>query len=341
MQDLRPIVQLFQKQTWVTSRNIRTIMGCVDEEIAEMAGILVERGLPLVHDKAKGYSLDYPVSLIDKERLISLLTSAKLISAKRLSVLDEIDSTNNKLLSFDKIETLHGRICIAEYQNSGRGRHGRSWVAAGYQNLTFSLAWRIQELNNDLSSMSLVVGLALCLCLEEIVGHDVKLKWPNDIVCADRKLAGILVETRRIESGEFYVVIGVGVNIKHPDSAAFGEAMIGRPIAELSKMIDEPFDRTEIFVKLLSSLHKELAEFDAHGFINFVQKWNDRDACIDHPVVGTFGKNVIHGKGLGVDDTGAYRIVDTAGHMHRLISGELRIHQEVSSICLDQGVDSR
>ena len=105
MHDLRPIIQLLQRQAWATSAEICSIMGEVDEEVLQMIGALIERGLPLEFHEVKGYGLHSPVSLIDKERLIRLLASEKLISANRLSVFDETDSTNLRLMSCDETET--------------------------------------------------------------------------------------------------------------------------------------------------------------------------------------------------------------------------------------------
>ena len=325
MHDLRPVIQILQRQAWVTSAEVRNIMGEVDQEVLQMIGALIERGLPLTCHEKKGYGLKSPVSLIDQERLIRLLAAKKLISANRLSVLDETDSTNLRLMSFSDTETLHGRVCVSEYQSSGRGRHGRCWVAAGYQNLMFSLAWRLQESAKDLSRLSLVAGLALCQCLEKIAGNDVKLKWPNDIICSHGKLAGVLVETRKAKFGEVYVVIGVGLNIKQFSGKRFEQSNVRLPIAELSTMLGGLCDRTELLVKLLVSLHGALEEFSSHGFLNSVQKWNNRDAYNGRRVVGAIGEQRVRGMGCGIDDTGAYGISDSQGRIHRIIAGEVRL----------------
>ena len=135
--------------------------------------------------------------LIDESRLTRLLQDAGLVSATRMSVVDVVDSTNRRLLDWTDPVTLHGRVCIAEYQSDGRGRQGRPWIAAGYQNLTLSSGLEDRtKLTTELSAVSLVAGLAVCDCLEDIGLGGVCLKWPNDVMSPVGKLAGILVETK-------------------------------------------------------------------------------------------------------------------------------------------------
>ena len=323
MQDLRPIVRLLQSQQWISAAEIGKITGYCSEDLEQAMATLKARGLHFECD-VKGYRLKTSVTLIDKSRLTRLLQDAGLVSATRVSVVDVVDSTNRRLLDWGDPVTLHGQVYIAEYQSDGRGRRGRSWFGLGYQDLALSLAWRMKQGAAELSTVSLVAGLAVCDCLKDIGLSGVSLKWPNDVMSPVGKLAGILVETKSMELGYLHVVIGIGINI-HNDSVV--KAQVGQPITDLGSMMGSNPDRTLLSAKLLSRLSCELEKMDRSGFSDYVQKWNKRDAYMGRAVIGTIGNQKIQGEGLGIDDSGAYRVRDDYGCTHRLISGEVRLRR--------------
>jgi len=324
MQDLRPIVRLLQNQRWTSGAKIGKITGCFGEDLEQAIAALKARGLPLEYQTERGYRLTSPAMLIDEERLTGLLQDAGLVSATRVSVVDAVDSTNSRLLDWAEPATLHGRVCVAEYQSDGRGRQGRPWFAAGYRNLTLSLAWRIEQDTTELSAVSLVAGLAVCDCLEDIGLSQVYLKWPNDVMSSVGKLAGILVETKSTGLGPLHVVIGIGINI-HNTSAV--KARVEQPIADLGTLMGSKMDRTSLSAKLLSGLSCALERMNRSGFSDCAQKWIKRDMYLGCAVIGTIGDQKIEGQGLGVDDSGAYRVRDDRGRIHRLISGEVRLRR--------------
>jgi BirA family biotin operon repressor/biotin-[acetyl-CoA-carboxylase] ligase len=322
VQDLRPIVRLLQSQRWISAAEIGKFTGYFSEDLEQAMAALKARGLRFECDAEQGYRLQIPTTLIDKSRLTRLLQDAGLISAMRVSVVDVVDSTNRRLLDWGDPLTLHGQVCIAEYQSAGRGRRGRSWFGLGYQDLALSLAWRMKQGAAELSTVSLVAGLAVCDCLKDIGLSGVSLKWPNDVMSPVGKLAGILVETKSMELGYLHVVIGIGINIQN-DSV--GRAHVEQPITDLGSMMGSNPDRTLLSAKLLFRLSCELEKMDRSGFSDYVQKWNKRDAYMGRAVIGTIGNQKIQGEGLGIDDSGAYRIRDNYGCTHRLISGEVRL----------------
>jgi BirA family biotin operon repressor/biotin-[acetyl-CoA-carboxylase] ligase len=324
MWDLRPIVRLLQNQQWVSSAEIGEVTGYSGKDLEQAIAALKARGLPVECMAEQGYRLTSSAVLIDEERLTGLLQDAGLVSATRVSVVDAVDSTNRRLLEWADPVTLHGRVCIAEYQSDGRGRQGRRWFAVGYQNLTLSLAWRIEQDTAGFSAVALVAGLVVCNCLEDMGFGGVRLKWPNDVMSPVGKLAGILVETKSTGLGYPHVVIGIGINIQNASAI---EARVEQPVGDLGAMMDSNPDRTLLSAKLLSGLSFALENLNRSGFSNCVQKWNKRDGYMGCAVIGTIGNRKIEGQGLGIDDSGAYRVCDDRGRIHRLISGEVRLQR--------------
>lgn len=146
-------------------------------------------------------------------------------------------------------------VFVAERQTAGRGRDGRVWVSRPGC-LTFSLLVKRPVPVDDPRNrqIALLVGVAICRWLEESTPLTARLKWPNDIILRDRKLAGILIET----AGPDCLVIGCGINIANPVDDVPGAI-------SLVQCLPEPPGLTESLTQLCRSLLSRLAEFPANA----------------------------------------------------------------------------
>ena len=329
MKDGRPIVRLLQQRQWVSAAQLSQSLGYHRKQVKEEIATLKQRGLGIDCDVLRGYRLRDRITLIDEDRLVDFLGHASLVTAARLMVFDSVDSTNDQLLQWMDRNTLHGRACISEYQSMGRGRHGRSWLSAPYCNVAFSLAWRTRFNLTELSAVSITSGLAVARVLERAGLAGVQLKWPNDIVFAQGKLSGILVEVKNSSDNGSDIVIGVGVNLYNP---AVVNEQVGKVVANLQELVSTPIDRTQLIGELLIELSTVLDQMDGRSFANDAEEWNRRDAYLGLQVIGYFGDRQIFGESLGVDEFGAYCVRDLSGYTHRLISGEVtRLRMQPSS----------
>jgi BirA family biotin operon repressor/biotin-[acetyl-CoA-carboxylase] ligase len=131
-----------------------------------------------------------------------------------IEILAETPSTNAVLADRARRDPASGLVVIAEHQTAGRGRLDRSWTAPARSGLTMSVLVRPYDVPLTLWPwIALLTGLAVGAALREAAGVDAQLKWPNDVVVGERKLAGILVE--RVETPPYpaAAVIGIGVNV--------------------------------------------------------------------------------------------------------------------------------
>src|SRR5262249_40116907 len=142
----------------------------------------------------------------------------------RLISLDEVGSTNAEALSRARGGERGPLWITARRQMAGRGRRGRKWVSEP-GNLYASLLLTDPASPKRAAELSLVAALALHDALAEranVLGPRLTLKWPNDVLCAGAKLAGILVEGEGLPGGPLTVVIGMGVNCAdHPADTAY------------------------------------------------------------------------------------------------------------------------
>lgn len=219
----------------------------------------------------------------------------------------------------------HGcALFFAEHQTSGVGRQGRPWISApAGGSLAFSLLRRFRVAPAALSGLSLVVGIAVA---EALAVDGVGLKWPNDLVAHGRKLGGILVNLQSMPEGDCMAVIGIGLNLELPDSAA-GD--IDQPWTDLARLVGAAPARNALAARLLDRLLPALAQFEVAGFAPFQSRWRDLDALAGKPVRIHDGPRVHDGVSAGITQGGALRLRpadDSGGDVERIFaSGEVSL----------------
>lgn len=228
-----------------------------------------------------------------------------------VEVVDEVDSTNTELMRRARAGRTERVLLVAREQTAGRGRLGRSWVSRRGESLTFSLGLPLAPA--DWSGLSLAVGVALA----ESLHPGVRLKWPNDLWVADRKLAGILIETASFDaaSASRYAVVGIGINI-----APRAEAGLSTPAVGLQEL-DASLDADAALERVAGPLAAALAAFEAWGFAPFQARFNARDALRDREVALSDGAT---GTAHGVSEAGAL-LVHTAAGMRAVTSAEVSV----------------
>ncbi len=120
-------------------------------------------------------------------------------------------STNADLVAAARDGAAEGDVLIAELQEQGRGRLGRSWTAPARSSLTFSMLLRPDVPPARLGWLSLLTGVAAASAVRRVAEVDVRLKWPNDLLIGERKLAGVLAE--QVSGTPGAVIVGMGLNV--------------------------------------------------------------------------------------------------------------------------------
>jgi len=218
-----------------------------------------------------------------------------------------LDSTNRLLLDEARAGAPEGLVLVADHQTAGRGRLGRSWGAAPGSALLVSVLVR-REQSGDLARMTRVVALAAARAAREISGVEVRLKWPNDLVVGDAKVAGVLAQASPVLG---CVVVGMGMNVgwAPPEGAALN-ALAGtaidraRLVAEICRQIDAVarFSPHE----LATEHRRSLVTIDELMRVTFA----DASEC-----VGT-ARDVDEDGRLIVDDGTSLRVIDVGDVVH-------------------------
>ncbi|HEX4339887.1 MAG TPA: biotin--[acetyl-CoA-carboxylase] ligase [Polyangiaceae bacterium] len=230
-----------------------------------------------------------------------------------LTTLRETGSTNDDAFVAAKNGAPHGAVFVADAQKSGRGRRGSTWTSPPGENLTFSVLLRPSLPAERVSVIALVAGLAVRAAAAARVPEPVLIKWPNDVLSCERKLAGILVESRLSGADVEAVVVGVGVNAAMRDLPA-DIASIATSLA----LLGDPSPRREpLLAELLAGFEERLGRFERAGLQALLVELNEHD--------GLRGKSLkvgdVKGEGCGIGAEGALLLRDAAGVVHRVTSG--------------------
>ncbi len=134
-------------------------------------------------------------------------------AGKELYHLKVVDSTNKKAAEYAKEGCSHGTLVIAEKQDAGIGRRGRSWSSEEGTGIYMSLVLRPKFAPDCAPGLTLVAAIAVAKAIEKVTKAIPQIKWPNDLVINKKKVCGILTEMRLEGTQIDSVILGIGVNV--------------------------------------------------------------------------------------------------------------------------------
>jgi BirA family biotin operon repressor/biotin-[acetyl-CoA-carboxylase] ligase len=239
-------------------------------------------------------------------------------------LLAETDSTNEVAANLARTGAPSYTVVAAETQSAGRGRLGKSWQSPAGSGLYFSLILRPALAPADLPKITLVAGLAVCLAVEKVARLPLRIKWPNDILLGDRKLAGILAETVAVPGRRTAVVLGIGLNVNAPTTAF--PAALREKATSLFIHTGREYQRSELLTAIVTEIKRLIGRFEREGFADLLREWRQRDAYLGRELtwVARSGE-IVRGVSLGPDDHGELLIRDRRGRMHEILSGEISL----------------
>ncbi len=227
-------------------------------------------------------------------------------------IFGKLDSTNEYLKRLVKNnEANSGDICIAGCQTHGKGRRGREWISPCGGNIYLSICYDAS--NKDalkLNGMTLGLGVAVGLAIQEISGIIVRMKWPNDIYFNNKKMGGILVE--EISSNKKrYWIIGVGLNIQEMDK---DPCMDMNPIGLAEIWKDAFSKRDQLISRIIENLLSFCEKINENVLRDYLQLWSSLDLFLGKEIeIYREDGSVILGRGAGIDDGGRLMVKTSQG----------------------------
>jgi BirA family transcriptional regulator, biotin operon repressor / biotin---[acetyl-CoA-carboxylase] ligase len=256
----------------------------------------------------------------DLVRAMGLLRERRCRLGQPMHFLARVDSTNDEAKRGAKDGASHGTTWVADYQSAGRGRQGRRWFGQPGESLLFSTLARVSCPPSRLPYVGLVAGLAVRDAVARAVpGVAAKVKWPNDVVVDDRKVAGILVEAVTTGHDVEAVVVGMGINVHSLDFPDEIEET-ATSVALLSPGIRP--DRGVLLADVLEVMGRDLDAVLSRGLGVVRARLQAADALLGRAVAHDAGER---GTAAGPDEDGRLLVRRDDGVMMRWSAGEVHL----------------
>jgi BirA family transcriptional regulator, biotin operon repressor / biotin---[acetyl-CoA-carboxylase] ligase len=213
-------------------------------------------------------------------------------------------------------------VVAASPQTKGRGRKGRMWWSQPGGSLLFSIVLRPNRPAAELDLLSTAVGLACARAIEAKARLPLELKWPNDLVVGERKLGGILVETRAEGENVPVAVLGIGINLSRaPTGSDAGAARATNLAAELDAAALRPApDRVTLLASIVAEFERLYPGLEP---ATIVPEATERSAVLGRRVrVVRVHDTSIEGRAVSLLPNGALE-VDVGGHSVAVASGDV------------------
>jgi BirA family biotin operon repressor/biotin-[acetyl-CoA-carboxylase] ligase len=222
---------------------------------------------------------------------------------------DELDSTNRYLLDEAAAGAPDGVVAVADHQTAGRGRLERQWVAPPGSSLLVSVLVRPAPARADVHVIVMAAALALADAVARVAGFAPALKWPNDLIVGDRKLAGLLAEQTADA-----LVVGAGCNVQWDSFPPDLESTATSCSIEAGRAVD----RDALLDAFLDGLSARLASLGA-----VPGDYRARLATIGRAVRVVRADDDLVGVAVTVRDTGVLVVRDEEGHEHDVTAADV------------------
>jgi BirA family biotin operon repressor/biotin-[acetyl-CoA-carboxylase] ligase len=235
-----------------------------------------------------------------------------------LHELDVCDSTSDEAASLAAAGAPHGAVVVAAAQRRGRGRLGRAWYSPPGENLYLSAVLRPDLAPPTLPPITLAAGVAVAETIASYGAAPV-VKWPNDVLVGERKVAGILTEMTTRADRLDHLVLGVGVNL--------GSRSFPPELADVATSLAIACGRAEtpagFRARLLPVLETWLDRFFAGGVAAVGRAWSAWSGMEGRRVRVSVGGRVLEGTARGIAPDGSLDVRDDRGHHVKVVAGDV------------------
>ena len=281
---------------------------------------LKEAGYEIEVQQNKGYRLMAAPDLMTEAEIKSLMHTDWV--AKEVLYFDTIDSTNTKAQELAEKGYPSGTLVVADKQESGKGRRGRSWVSPSGIGIFMTLMIKPDINPNNASMLTLVAALAVAKAITSVTGEEAMIKWPNDIVVNGKKVCGILTEMNAQFDYINHIVVGIGINV-HNES--FPEEISQMASSLMIEAGGKRFHRAQIIAETMSYFEQYYDTFlKTQDLSALVREYDELLVNMNKAVRVLDPKEPFDGKAMGITPKGEL-IVDTWESRKLVSSGEVSV----------------
>lgn len=233
---------------------------------------------------------------------------------------DVVGSTNTEAKRLAREGAPEGTLIVADAQTKGRGRLGRSWVSPPGTGLYLSIILRPDCPADWLPKLTLTAGIAVASAIRQ-TGLMPQLKWPNDILIADRKVGGILTEAVFDRKRINFAVLGIGVNVNMERNEL--PISIRNLAISLRLGLGEPLSRIHLIQSLLQQMEQWYESFQTGLFTTILETWCKFDATLGREVEVFLPEKRLMGVAEALGPDGTLLIRDKTDSLHSIVAGDV------------------
>jgi BirA family biotin operon repressor/biotin-[acetyl-CoA-carboxylase] ligase len=288
-------------------------------ELLKRIDSLRTRGYVIQASGGRGYRLSQIPDVLGEAQIAPLLANGEL--GRRIHAFAELESTNDEAHRLAEAGALHGEVVVAEEQSKGRGRKGRVWLAPKGLGLTMSVILRPSLPPQRAPELTIVAAVAVCEAARELGAEQARIKWPNDLECNGRKLAGLLTELRAEGDRIRHVVLGIGLNVSL-EAGDLPEELRDRATSLLIET-GVKTARPLVCASLLEHLENWLNLHETEGFAAVSERWRELSSTLGRRVRVEAEANSFEGEAVDLDADGALLVRDSSGSVRRVVAADL------------------
>ena len=239
-------------------------------------------------------------------------------------IYQRVGSTNQEAQKLAQEGVPDLSLVLADFQSEGRGRQGRTWITKEGKALALSLILYPPPgsiTQENLGKLSGLAALSVADAIEKCYQIQPEIKWPNDVLVEGKKACGVLVDLHWTGSNLDFVVLGIGINVCRgsvPD-----DLDLEFPATSLEEVLGMEVSRLDLLARVLEELTRWYSEFSSDHFIS---SWEKKLAFTDQEIVlRSSGKDLDHGKILGLTRDGSLSLLSTTGERKTYQSGEIQL----------------
>jgi BirA family transcriptional regulator, biotin operon repressor / biotin---[acetyl-CoA-carboxylase] ligase len=242
---------------------------------------------------------------------------------RKMYSFDTVASTNTFARSLKESDAPHGTLVIAEEQTAGKGRQERHWQSEKGKNLLFSLVLRPTFPQEKIRLLPFAAALASADAIEMETGCAVECKWPNDLLIARKKVAGMLIETNVQDETVKHVILGIGINV---NQMRFGDD-IKEKATSLRLHISKDVDRIRLLCGILEELEHRYQQLDEFPPQILLDEWKQRATMLGSTITLVEHSSSLKATAIDVAPNGALVIEELNGARREVFAGDVTIGQ--------------
>lgn len=245
---------------------------------------------------------------------------------KRIVYRSSVESTNTLTESLARDGSEEWTVVVADAQERGRGRQGRSWHSPPGHNVYTSFMVKPAIPSDYVPAISLLAGMVVAIVLEHFTGFAAELKWPNDVLMGGKKISGILLELGSGRPGSPYLIVGIGINVNSDITEYPGQ--LSATATSMKALTGTTFDRVVLLNYLYRVFHEWYTYYCLHhGFMSIKKRYMQRLRMIHKRVHIESGSERITGVVQDVDAFGRLVLHNEQGETVTVKSGDVHITQ--------------